>query len=216
MSQDISACCKAVAHIGTGPMSDAMELLGLARAVITDWKFIAQDPTMAIVGPAYTLRQALKAPSVPHEENLTRQRDAASKLAQPGDVIVIDVDGRTDLCTWGENQALAAKNRGIAGLVVHGAVRDSEWIRRAGFPVLCRGFSPVTSRWDLATVAMNDPITVHGVQINAGDVIYGDADGVIVIPRRHVDAVFAKAQEISAGEEQRRAQLYGDSHSHVG
>ena len=216
MSQDISARCKAVAHIGTGPISDSMELLGLPRSVIVDWKFITKDPTQAIVGPAYTLRQALKPPSVSHEENVTRQRDASSKLAQPGDVIVIDVNGRTDLCTWGENQALAAKSREIAGLVVHGAVRDSEWIRRTGFPVLCRGFSPVTSRWDLMTVAMNEPITMHGVQINPGDVIYGDADGVIVIPREHVDAVFAKAQEISAGEEQRRAQLYGDLHSHAG
>lgn len=214
MSEDITVSCASVAHVGTGPVSDAMELLGLPRSVITEWRFIAQDPTKAVVGPAYPMRQGVKSPGTPRAESLTRQREASSKLAQPGDVIVIDVNGRTDICTWGENQALAAHSRGIAGLVVHGAVRDSEWIRRTGFPVLCRGFSPVTSRWDLQTVAMNEPVTISGVQICPGDIIYGDADGVIVIPRAQAEAVFAKALEVSAGEDQRRAQLYGHIATH--
>ncbi len=186
-----------------------MELLGLARSVITEWRYLAPDPAKAMVGPAYTLRQGAKPASVPHQENLTRQREASSQLAEPGDVIVIDVNGRTDICTWGENQALAAQRHGVAGLVVHGAVRDSEQIRRTGFPVLCRGFSPVTSRWDLMTVAMNEPITVSGVQINPGDIIYGDADAVIVIARADAAKVFDKALAVQGGEEKRRSELYG-------
>jgi 4-hydroxy-4-methyl-2-oxoglutarate aldolase len=209
MSHDFAQNCRDAAHFGTGPVSDAMELLGLPRSVITDWRYVSSEPSRAIVGPAYTLRQGAKGAHVPHDENLTRQREASSKLAQPGDVIVIDVNGRTDVCTWGENQAMAAHSRGVAGLVAYGAVRDSEGIRRTGFPVLCRGFSPVTSRWDLVTVAMNEPVTIAGVQINPGDVIYGDADGVLVIPRDRAIEVFDKAASVHGGEEKRRSELYG-------
>jgi regulator of RNase E activity RraA len=209
MPATLADLCQQVAQVGTGPVSDAMELLGLPRSVITDWHFVAKDPTHAIVGPAYTMRQAAKGAAVSHDENLTRQREASAELAQAGDVIVIDVNGRTDICTWGENQAMKAQSRGIAGLIAHGAVRDSEWIRRMGFPVLCRGFSPVTSRWDLASVAMNEPITIAGVQINPGDIIYGDADGVIVIPRHLATEVFTKALAIHSGEQEKRTAQYG-------
>ena len=73
-----------------------------------------------VAGPAYTLRQAPKSRAVAHDENLTRQRFVASEQAEPGDVIVIDVYGRTDVSTWGENQSMAAQHRGIAGLIVNG------------------------------------------------------------------------------------------------
>ncbi|MFN8541043.1 MAG: hypothetical protein U0232_26620 [Thermomicrobiales bacterium] len=96
----------AVAQIGTGPVSDAMEQLQLPRSVITGWRYINPDPTATLIGPAYTLRQAAKGRAVAHDEDRTRQRDVVGELAQPGDVIVIDVGGRTDVCTWGENHSM--------------------------------------------------------------------------------------------------------------
>ncbi|MFN8542383.1 MAG: RraA family protein [Thermomicrobiales bacterium] len=199
----------AVAQIGTGPVSDAMEQLRLPRSVITGWRYINPDPTAALIGPAYTLRQAAKGRAVPHDEDRTRQRDVVGELAQPGDVIVIDVGGRTDVCTWGENHSMRAQSRGIAGLVVHGAVRDSAWIARLGFPVLCRGVSPVASKWDLESVAINEPVTIGGVLIRPGDLIYADADGVIVIPSEQISAVLERALAIHGAEEQQRTALYG-------
>lgn len=199
----------AVARVGTGPVSDAMEQLGLPRAVLTGWRFVGADATTAIIGPAYTLRQAEKGPGVAHGEDRMRQRDVAAELAQPGDVIVIDVGGRTDICTWGENHSLRARSRGIAGLVVHGAVRDSGAILRSGFPVLCRGFSPVASRWDLESVAVNEPLRIDGVAINPGDLIYGDADGVLVIPQGEIEAVIARALAVQGAEAKSRGELYG-------
>ena len=83
-----------------------------------------------------------------------------------------------------------------------------------GFPVLCRGFSPVTSRWDLETVAMNEPLTVSGVQICPGDIIYGDADAVIVILRARAEEVLDRALEIHRDEEKRRMDSYGPGHGH--
>lgn len=201
--------CAAVAHLGTGPISDAMELLGMPRMVVVGMTLVSEDPTRSFVGPAYTVRQANKSRATPHDVDLTRQRVASSKLAAPGDIIVIDVAGRMDLGTWGENQAMMAQSRGIVGLVVHGAVRDKEWIRRTGFPVLCRGFSPVSSKWELETVAMNERVVIDGVTIEPGDIIYADADGFIVIPREDYERVFDKALSIHRGEEEMRNTLHG-------
>jgi regulator of RNase E activity RraA len=196
-----------LASIGTGPVSDAMELLRLPRAVITGWRFLTQDPLKAIVGPAYTVRQGPKSRAAAHEENRMRQREVAGGLAPAGCVVVIDVAGRTDVCTWGENLSLLAQSRGVAGMIAHGAVRDSEAIRRVGFPVLCRGLSPIASRWDLETVALNEPVTIDGVLIRPGDIVYGDADAVLAIPQESADAVFERAAAIQRDEEQKRREL---------
>lgn len=201
----IEACAQA----GTGPISDAMESLGLPRRVVTGLRLVSDDPHRTLVGPAYTLRQASKSRAVGHDENLTRQRFASSELAQPGDVIVIDVGGRTGVSTWGGNQTLMAQSRGIAGLIVHGAVRDSAEIRETGFPVLCRSFSPVASRWDLESVAMNEPVVIDGVPIRPADLVYGDADGLVVIAREHIVEVLTRALDVVRSEDEKRTELYG-------
>jgi 4-hydroxy-4-methyl-2-oxoglutarate aldolase len=186
-----------------------MEQLGLRRAVVTDWRYVSNEPGTALVGTAYTVQQARKSASTPREDNLTRQRFAASEFAQAGDVVVIDAFGNTAIGTWGENQSLKAKSRGVAGLVVHGSIRDHEPIRQSGFPVLCRGFSPVASRWDMETIAMNEPIAIAGVPIRPGDVIYADGDGLIVIPKDDAVAVLDRAHELARAEVAAREQNYG-------
>lgn len=201
--------CQEVAELGTGPISDAMELLGMPRKVITGMVLVSDDPTRTFIGPAFTVRQATKSRAAPHDTDLTRQRVASSKLASAGDVIVIDVAGRLDFGTWGENQAMMAQSRGIVGLVVHGAVRDKEWIRRTGFPVLCRGFSPVSSKWELETVAMNERVVIDGVTVEPGDIVYADADGCIVVPRADYENVFDKALDVHRVEEEKRKALHG-------
>ena len=181
----------------------------MRRSVVTGWRLVANDPATMVAGPAYTLRQAPKSRAVAHDENLTRQRFVASEQAEPGDVIVIDVYGRTDVSTWGENQSMAAQHRGIAGLIVNGAVRDSARIRQLGFPVLCRGHSPVASRWDLETVELSEPLVIDGVRIRPADIVCGDADGLVVIPAEQIDDVYARAAELVQQEESARNQKYG-------
>ena len=85
--------CAEVRHLGTGPISDAMELMELPRAVSTAWTFVAKDQAVAVVGPAYTLRQAAKSRAVAHDENLTRQREASANLAAAGDVGALKIEG---------------------------------------------------------------------------------------------------------------------------
>lgn len=195
----------AAARLGTGPISDAMEQLRLPRAVVTGLRFVTADPLTALVGPAFTLRQAPKGRSRDHDDNDTRQGEVAARLAAPGDVIIIDAGGRADIATWGETYSTRARARGVAGLIIDDALRDSARVRRTGFPVLCRSFAPVASRWDLATVAVGEPLTIGGVSINPGDIVYGDDDGLLVIPRADAPAVLDRALTIARAEEQLRA-----------
>lgn len=205
MTDDLGGRLAAAAHLGTGPISDAMEQLRLPRAVVTGLRFVTADPLTALVGPAFTLRQAPKPRSRDHDDNDTRQGEVAALLAAPGDVIVIDAGGRADIATWGETYSTQAQARGVAGLIIDGALRDSARVRRAGFPVLCRSFAPVASRWDLATVAMGEPLTIGGVIINPGDIVHGDDDGLLVIPRADATAVLDRALAIAGAEERLRS-----------
>jgi 4-hydroxy-4-methyl-2-oxoglutarate aldolase len=207
MDQELRARFDAVARLGTGPISDAMEGLRLPRAVITGWCYVTADPFTALVGPAFTMRQTAKGRARAHEDNDTRQGEVAAGLAAPGDIIVIDAGGRTEIATWGETYSTQARARGVAGLLINGALRDSARVRRSGFPVLCRAVSPVASRWDLATAAIGEAVTIGGVLINPGDIVYGDDDGVLIIPRAEAPAVFDRALTIVRSEEQIRATL---------
>lgn len=205
MGDEFHTRLAAAARLGTGPISDAMEGLRLPRAVVTGWRFVTDDPLTALVGPAFTMRQAPKGRGRDHDDNDTRQGEVAARLAAPGEVIVIAVGGRTDIATWGETYSTQARARGVAGLIIDGALRDSARVRRAGFPVLCRAVSPVASRWDLATVAVGEPLMIGGALINPGDIVYGDDDGLLVIPRADASAVFDRALVIARNEEQIRA-----------
>ena len=209
MSDEIRERCARVADLGTGPISDAMEAMKLRRTVIIGMQFMGPESTASLVGPAFTVRQGFKARSVSHDDNRARHPEAVNVLAQPGDVVVVDNDGRTDIGMFGENLAMRAKSRGIAGFIVHGAVRDREAIRRLGFTIVSRGASPVSSKWELETIEMNEPIAIDGVRIRPGDVLYADADGVIVLPKEDCLAIFDRAEEIKRSEEKNREQLYG-------
>lgn len=209
MTDEIRRRCAQVADLGTGPISDAMEGMKLRRSVIVGMQFVAQEPTATLVGPAFTVRQAPKARSVPHDDNRALHPEAVNTLAQPGDVIVVDNNGRTDIGMFGENLAMRAKSRGIAGFIVDGAIRDRELIRKLGFTIVSRGASPLSSKWELETVAMNEPVVIDGVRIRPGDVLYADADGIIVLPKEDCLAIFDRAEEIKRGEEKKRERLYG-------
>jgi 4-hydroxy-4-methyl-2-oxoglutarate aldolase len=203
MSEETTAA--ADQSLGTAHISDAMERMGMHRQVIVGLTLLSAWPLAVVQGPAVTIRQVPKEVSGgTRDRNLTRQREVAEVLASSGDVVIIDAGGRTDVATWGENLTLAAFARGVAGLVANGAIRDSERIRRTGFPVLCRGFAPVASRWELETAAINEEITIANVAIRPGDMLFGDADGLVVIPPANWHAVQREAQAIYREEEERR------------
>ncbi len=132
---------------------------------------------------------------------LVRHIEVSDHLAQSGDVIVIDVSGIREVCSWGEIHSLKCKTRGVAGLIINGCVRDVDAIRKIGFPVFCLGFSPVKSLWDLETLSFNEPVMIGGVQVRQGDILFGFETGIVVIPAEREQDVLLKAREIREEEE---------------
>jgi 4-hydroxy-4-methyl-2-oxoglutarate aldolase len=110
----------------------------------------------------------------------------ALEQARPGDVLV--VDGREELCGyWGEVLAVAARARGVAGLVIDGGVRDVVEQERLGFPVFSRGIC-VRRTGKAHAGIVNTPVAVAGVHVRPGDAVVADTDGVVVLPAEAVTA----------------------------
>jgi 4-hydroxy-4-methyl-2-oxoglutarate aldolase len=165
---------------GTAGVSDAMERLGLPRSVIAGFCLSTPDAA-AVVGAAFTVRQVPKHFPARHDQRLVRHGEVSADLAQPGDFVVIDAGGRRDIAGWGGNHTRRCQGRGISAVLVNGAIRDSAEIRRIGLPLFHLGTSPIASRWDQETAEIGGAVVVGGVQIRAGDVLVGDADGLILI-----------------------------------
>lgn len=142
------------------------------------------DPKMKMIGRAFTAR------CVPGDNLALHQ---ALNAAQPGDVLILDVHGYSEAGHFGDIMATACKIRGLAGVVIDGSCRDSEDIRELGFPVFARGFNPSgTVKESLAV--LNVPVHCGGILVKPGDIVFGDCDGVVVIPKEHEDEVFKKAE----------------------
>lgn len=124
---------------------------------------------------------------------------AAVALAQPGDVIMAASDAfdRTAVC--GDIVAMLAKNAGCAGIVIDGMTRDLVGLIEVGLPVFSRGITP-NSCVKTGPGKVGLPAVVGGVQVSAGDVVMGDKDGVVVIPRALLDDVIARVNAIRKAE----------------
>jgi 4-hydroxy-4-methyl-2-oxoglutarate aldolase len=114
-------------------------------------------------------------------------------VAAPGSVLVVDVGEERELGFWGEVLTTAAQARGIAGLVIDGGVRDVDALAVHGFPVFSSGIA-LTGATKEMPGSVNRPIVAGDVEVEAGDWIVGDVDGVVVVPRADVEAVLAAAQ----------------------
>jgi 4-hydroxy-4-methyl-2-oxoglutarate aldolase len=113
-------------------------------------------------------------------------------VAPPGSVLVVDVGEERELGFWGEVLTTAAQARGIAGLVIDGCVRDVDALAAHGFPVFSSGVA-LTGATKEMPGSVNREIVAGDVEVEAGDWIVGDVDGVIVVPHADVDAVLAAA-----------------------
>ena len=127
----------------------------------------------------------------------------ALELARPGDVIVCDTGGGTDVAVWGDIMTLQAQRMGVAGLITNGSVRDTRTIRESGFSVFHAGIS-MRGPSKPALGAVNHPVSVGGVIVNPGDVVFGDDDGVVVVPRERLSEAVQKAGERAEAEQRMR------------
>jgi len=122
--------------------------------------------------------------------------------AGPGDILVVDLGGQC-VSTFGGLATLAAKTRGIAGLVADGGVRDREEMIEHAFPVFARHMTPLTGRTRLTVAGINEAISCGGVRVRPGDVIVADGSGVVCIPAEAAEQVADLAARYA--EDDRRA-----------
>jgi 4-hydroxy-4-methyl-2-oxoglutarate aldolase len=117
-----------------------------------------------------------------------------------GHVLVVDVGGRP-FGHWGEVLAVAAIARGITGLVIDGGVRDSVEQEELGFPVFSRGLA-IRGTGKAFPGILGRPTSVGGVRVNTGDLVVGDADGIVCLPSSQVQGILARADERTRKEQQ--------------
>ena len=123
----------------------------------------------------------------------------ALAVAKPGDILVAATDGFTGTSVTGDLLLGMAKNRGILGLVTDGLIRDLAGVLSVGLPAYCAGITPNSpTRSGPGTVG--HPVVMGGVAVEPGDIIIGDNDGIVVVPRGQASAVLAKLADVRAAE----------------
>jgi regulator of RNase E activity RraA len=136
----------------------------------------------------------------------------AVDTCQPDDVLVCAAGGSMRSGIWGELLSTAARNRGCAGVLVDGAVRDISKMRQMGFNVFARGVNPLDSRDRQRVIDIDVTVDVGGVGIAPGDLIVADEDGVVVVPQAYIQEVVRTAwSKVHAENEVRSAIVQGMS-----
>jgi regulator of RNase E activity RraA len=162
-----------------------------------DGRIAAAAPSMRVCVPAFTIE-------VRPGDNLMIH--TAIALARPGDVLVIDGKGDTTCALMGTIMLSTCKKLGLAGVVIDAAIRDSEELVDLGFPVWAVGANP-NGPTKYVPGRINWPISCGGISVQPGDLIVGDADGVVVIEREKAASLMPLAAAKVADERQRIADI---------
>lgn len=187
------------ARLDTATLSDALDKLGIAGQCLG---IKPRQPDFCLSGRAYTLRYG-PASSPPGTVG-----DYIDDVP-PGSVVVLDNGGREDATVWGDILTEIAHRRGLAGTVIDGACRDTALCRQLGYPVYSRSFSMRTGKDRVQVEAAHAVVNIGDARVGPGDLIRGDADGVLAIPREHEDAVLSAAEAIEAAEQRIREAVRG-------
>jgi regulator of RNase E activity RraA len=175
-------------------VSDALDKLGLPGAVCG----LAPLTTVGkrVAGRAVTVKLGAPLEGLPK-----RHLGAGAVMAsQPGDIIVVEHRGRTDVSGWGGLLSRGAVGKGVAAVIVDGACRDVDESRELGLPVFARNTVPVTARGRIAEHDFNCPVTIAGIAVYPGDWLVADGSGVVFIPAARLEEVIGVAEEVLARE----------------
>jgi 4-hydroxy-4-methyl-2-oxoglutarate aldolase len=130
----------------------------------------------------------------------------ALDIAEPGDVLVIATYAFAATSTLGENVVKVARAKGLGGIVTDGMCRDASGIRATGFPVFCAGFIPSSPSKD-GPGEIGAPVSCGGIAVHSGDLVIGDEDGVVVVPRGDLEAVGHRLQAVAEKEAKMQAAI---------
>lgn len=186
-----------LARLDCCAVSDAMDKLGLTGGVsgleqrastrriagrVVTYQLVPKDQAPVVSGP-------------PRHLGTT-----AIEAAQPGDIVVVEQRTGLDAGSWGGILSLAAKLRGVAGVIADGPVRDIDEARGYDFPVYCRSLTARTARGRVAEAFTNQPITVGEVTVHPGDYAIADASGVVFVRAADIARLLDAAEAIAGRE----------------
>jgi len=130
----------------------------------------------------------------------------AIDMAEPGDVILVDAGGDVTNAIMGEIMVRLSMKKGIAGFVVDGAIRDSEAIYEINYPLYARGITHRGPYKD-GPGEINVPIQIGGVVVNPGDVVLGDGDGIVIVPKDNAESLISEVHAVMEKEEQQMEEI---------
>ncbi|KAF7963072.1 diguanylate cyclase [Cupriavidus sp. UYMU48A] len=195
--QDINVA--RAAKLDTATLSDALDKHGIAGQC---YRIKARGESFATAGRAYTL---LYGPASNPPGTVGDYIDDVP----PGSILVLDNGGRENATVWGDILTEIAHRRGIAGTVIDGVCRDVALCRKLGYPVFSKDHWMRTGKDRVQVEATNVVVNIGDARVQPGDILRGDADGVVVIPREHEAAVLDTAEQIEHAENAIREAVRG-------
>ena len=178
------------ARLDTATLSDALDKLGIAGQC---YRIKPRDVDFRMAGRAWTL---LYGPAANPPGTVGDYIDDVPS----GSVIVLDNGGRDNATVWGDILTEIAHRRGIAGTLIDGVCRDTHLCRELGYPVFSKDHWMRTGKDRVQVEATGVPVNIGDARVAPGDIVKGDSDGVVVIPRQHEDQVLDTAEVIEAAE----------------
>jgi 4-hydroxy-4-methyl-2-oxoglutarate aldolase len=189
--QHEDASVERASNLDTATISDALDRLGIPGQCLN---IKPRDTRFRMTGRAFTtLYRPVGKPAGTVGEFID---DVA-----PGSVIAIDNGGRANATVWGDILTEIAHRRRIAGTVIDGACRDTSLCLELGYPVFSKSYSMRTGKDRVQLDATEIAVNIGDARVAPGDILRGDADGVVVIPRQHEVEVLATAEGIAAAED---------------
>lgn len=180
--------------LDTATLSDALDRLGVVGQC---YGIAGRDPSFEMTGRAFTM---LCGPASNPPGTVGDYVDDVPE----GHVVVIDNGGRDDATIWGDILTEIGHRKGLAGTLIDGISRDVALCRRLHYPIFSKGHWMRTGKDRVQVERMDCPVDIGGARVVPGDIVRGDADGVVVLPRAHEEAVLDAAEEIAAAEDKIR------------
>lgn len=204
---DVMAIRERYLNLTCAMVYDALALRGYHKNAL-DTGMYPLIPEMKLAGPAFTVHY-VKSPV--RDESRRLKRLQMIKSFVPGCVQVRDTQGDMSCGQFGEISATAAKAAGCAGALVDGTTRDSNFLIDMGFPTFCRGRNPVEAVGNIIITDYQIPIFMRGIDgkviVNPGDFIFGDNDGVVIVPQKITVQVLEEAERIKNNEKRSRSAM---------
>ena len=181
----------------TTTISDALDRLGIAGQV---FGITPLDRGFRLAGRAFTVR------TIPVAKVKGVVGDYIDDVPA-GDVVVLDNGGRLDATVWGDILTIMSHRRGLGGTVIHGVCRDATRSLELGYPIFSRGVYMRTGKDRVQADGTNVPVSLGEVRVEPGDMVVGDADGVLVVPAGREAEVLGIATEITEAEDRIRQEI---------